>query len=170
MHHKTLLTIMLLGLALIAMPASVMAATPPSLVGSWQFTLTPTTPTPPTIAIPALATFTSDGTMIETDGSELAPKPAPSSGATPTYSSPGHGIWQLGPSMTFFYVQYYSIVANQNGTLNSSADTTMTVTLDSTGTIFSGNFVTSYLSPSGKVIRTVSGMASGTQIPHPLLP
>ena len=61
-------------IALVAQPISIAAANP-SLAGSWQFTLTPGTPTPG-ISIPGLATFTADGSVVETDGSEVAPSRA----------------------------------------------------------------------------------------------
>jgi len=169
MTNKTLLTITILGLtALCALPASVNAATSP-LVGSWQFALTPSTAPNPAAAIPGLATFVSDGTIVETDGLEIAVKPPSSTGAA-TYSSPGHGVWQLGPSLTFYYVQYYSIVANKNGTLAATNNTTMNLTLNSTGTSFTGSYTTELTSPSGTVLKTTTGTVSGTLIPHPALP
>ena len=168
MTNRTLLTMTIFGLiALFALPFSVNAAAP-SLAGSWQFTLTPTSPTPPVIPIPGLATFTTDGSMIETDGLEIAVKPP--STASATFNSPGHGIWQLGPSLTFFYVQYFSIVANKNGSLNATNNTTMNLTPDSTGTKFTGTYVTELVNPAGMILKTTSGTVAGTLIPHPALP
>src|SRR5579871_5000850 len=101
MSRKVLLASIICGLlALSVTPKSLFAASKPSLAGSWVLTLTPTAPpTPPVVVIPGLATFTTDGSVVETDGSEVAPGPASStSGAT--YGTPGHGIWQLLPSLT----------------------------------------------------------------------
>jgi hypothetical protein len=168
MTNKTLLSMTIFGLiALFALPFSAHAASA-GLAGSWQFTLTPTTPTPPVVQIPGLATFTTDGSMIETDGLEIATKP-PSTVST-TFNSPGHGIWQLGPSMTFYYVQYFSIVANKNGSLNATNNTTMTLTTDSTGTKFTGTYVTELVNPAGMILKTTTGTVTGSLIPHPALP
>src|SRR5262245_43761487 len=61
--------------------------TAPTLVGSWEFTATPeTTSNAAPATIEGLATFTSDGTAIETDTTEILGR-----------VSPGHGIWQNGP-------------------------------------------------------------------------
>ena len=163
---KRLLLLALIG-AFVLLVGSVPAmAAIPSLQGSWRFTLTPATPTP-SAQIPGLVTFTSDGSLIETDGSELTAISA-TTGATP--SSPGHGVWQLGPSMTFYYVQYDSITVAANGALISTNQTTMTLTMSSTGQNFSGSYTTSTINPQGMVLKTVSGSVTGVLIPHPALP
>ncbi len=168
MSKRMLFVAIFCGLiALLAQPVSLRAAAP-ALTGSWQFTLTQTSPTV-TAQIPGLATFTSDGSMTETNGLELVPVV----GTTATgagHASAGHGIWQLGPSMTFFYIQYYSVVVNSNGALISTNITTMDVTPTSTGTNFSGSYTTATVNPSGITLKTVSGTVSGQLIPHPPLP
>ena len=86
MTRKLVLAGMFSGLILFAIqPLAAQSQNQPPLVGSWQLTLTPNAPpvtTPPVIPIPALATFTADGSMIETDGTEVVPamlteKPTP---------------------------------------------------------------------------------------------
>ena len=155
--------------ALLFEPAPAMAAKSP-LVGSWQITLTPNAPpTPPVIPAPGLATFTTDGSVVETDGTELAPGPASTTG--PTFGSPGHGIWQLLPSLTGFYIQWNSVTVNANGSLHSSSVTvaTASVVASSTGTTLSGQYTTT-ITTSGGVVNTITGKITGTLIPHPLLP
>jgi hypothetical protein len=126
MSRKTLVASMVWGLmVLLAQPKSIMAAKA-TLAGSWELTLTPSTPpTPPVMPIPGLATFTTDGSLIETDGAELAP--GISANPVATYKSPGHGIWQLMPSLTSFYIQYYSVAVNGDGSLASKTVTVATV-------------------------------------------
>jgi hypothetical protein len=168
MFVKTFLATTVCGLiAMLTQPMS-MAATAPSLAGSWQFSLTPTTTSTPG-PISGLATFTTDGSVIETDTSEIVPGlPSTSNGAA-TYGSPGHGIWQVGPAVINLYIEYISLVANADGSLNAKNVTTMIVTMDSTGSQFTGTYTTTEASTSG-LSKTTSGSVKGQLIPHPALP
>jgi len=168
MIAKSLLATIVSGLILLIGQPSSMAAASPSLAGSWQFTLTPATSPTPGVSIPGLATFTTNGPVIETDGAEVSPGIGAIT-ATPTYGTPGHGIWQLSPCMCNFYVQYLSLAVNADGTLNATNVTTATVALTSTGTQFSGSYTT--VQEAGGVTKIIgSGAISGTLIPHPKLP
>ncbi|HLY17059.1 MAG TPA: hypothetical protein VKR61_07530 [Bryobacteraceae bacterium] len=171
MFRKTLFTAIACGLmAFVMQPQSAMAAKSP-LAGSWQITLTPTAPpTPPVAVYPGLATFTTDGSMIETDGTELAPSPASSTGAV-AFGSPGHGIWQLLPCLCGFYIQYHSVSVNSNGSLSSTSVTVATVTVSAAAApaTFTGQYTTTTTGPSG-ISKTTTGAINGTLIPHPLLP
>jgi len=152
----------------IVQPMSAAPATP-SLAGSWQFTLTPTTPpTPPVVEIAGLATFTTDGSVIETDGSEFVPIP---SATTPVArpSTPGHGIWQLANTPITLYVQYFSLVFQADGALYAKYVTTMFVTLNNTGDLFTGTYTTDQV--IGNVTKKLSsGTVSGQLMPHVPLP
>jgi hypothetical protein len=168
MFRKMLFAWMAMGLALAASPAG--AASLPSLTGSWQLTFIPANSPTPLASIPGLATFTKDGSVIETDGTELVPGPDLT---IPTAGSPGHGIWQPAPAVGTLYVQYISIVVNPNGSLFGKNVTTLTgVTLvkATTGTSFSGTYTTQFVSPSGVVGKTTTGKVEGALIPHPALP
>jgi hypothetical protein len=144
-----------------------MAAATPSLAGSWQLSLVPTTPPTP-LAIPGLATFSTDGSVIETDGSELAPGPATTTG--PVAISSAHGIWQLSPAMVSYYLQWFSVGVNADGSLNSTFVTTATVAFNSTSrNKFTGLYTTVESTSSG-ITKTTSGTITGTLIPHPKLP
>jgi hypothetical protein len=91
-------------------------------------------PTPPVIQIPGLVTFTTDGSAIETDGSEFVPNPS----TTPINArTPGHGIWQTGPTPGSLYVEYISLVLNADGSLSARNVTTMLLALNSKGNQFS---------------------------------
>jgi hypothetical protein len=172
MFSKTFTASIICGLiVLIAQPKS-FAAAKPSLAGSWELTFTPSgPPTPPVVVIPGFATFTTNGSVIETDGSELAPGPASSNSAA-TYGSPGHGIWQLSPCLCSFYISYISLTVNASGSLNSKAVTVATVTAatSTTGTTFTGQYTTTTTGPAGAPPVTTSGTLTGSLIPHPLLP
>jgi hypothetical protein len=166
MFTKTFLASIVCGLIAIAVqPMSAVAATP-SLAGSWQFTLTPTTPTPP-VEVPGLVTFTTDGSAIETDGLEFVPNPA---STTPINgSTPGHGIWQPGNTPASLYVEYISLVLNTDGSLYGRNVTTMLVSLNSKGNQFSGSYTTTQ--EVGTITRILSsGTVSGLLIPHVPLP
>jgi hypothetical protein len=75
MKGKLLFACMSFGLSLSAVhPAAAQAANRPSLAGSWQLNLTPVSPTASVpLRVAALATFTSDGSVIETDATEVIP-------------------------------------------------------------------------------------------------
>lgn len=104
MSRRTLLASIVFGLLAIAIQPMSAAVATPSLAGSWQFTLMPTAPpTPPVVTIPGLATFTTNGSVIETDGSEFVPNPA--STTSINAGTPGHGIWQPAPVPGTVYVQ-----------------------------------------------------------------
>ena len=98
MRGKLLFACMSFGLSLSAVePVAAQAANLPSLAGSWQLTLTPVSPTASVpVRVAALATFTSDGSVIETDATEVVPMMVE---RTAVHGTPGHGIWQPGPAI-----------------------------------------------------------------------
>jgi len=165
MSRKTLFASIVCGLIAIAVqPMS--AASKLSLAGSWQFTLKPTSPTP-AVQYPGLATFTTDGSVIETDGSEFAPSPA---GTTPINgSTPGHGIWQMANTPITLYVKYFSLVLNTDGSLYAQNVTTMFLSLNAKGDQFMGSYTTDQV--IGTITKVLStGSVSGQLIPHVPLP
>ena len=173
MRRKLVLACMFSGLILLAIqPVAAQGNSPSSLVGSWQLTFVANTPpvpvTPPVVPVPGLATFTSDGTVVETDATEVVPVVI--SAGTAAYGTPGHGIWQPGPAIGNLFIQFYSLMVNQNTTLHSKKIVTITGALDSTDSHFSGNYSFELVDPSGHVLGTGSGTVTGQKIPHPLLP
>src|ERR1019366_5943007 len=168
MRRKTFLASIVCGLIAFAFQPMPAAAAAPSLAGSWQFTLTPTAPpTPPVVPIPGRATVTTDGSVIETDGSEFVPNP-PS--ATPiNAATPGHGIWQLANTPTSLYVEYISLILNTDGSLFARNVTTMFLALNAKGNQFSGSYTTDQvMGGNTKILST--GTVSGQLIPHVPLP
>ena len=165
---RLILACICFGLGVSPIPSSAGATNPPSLTGSWQLTLTPVNPTTvvPT-HIASLATFTSDGNVIETNATEIVPTILEGQAV---YGTPGHGIWQPGPAISNLFVQLVSLLVNQNGTLHARKITTITGSLDSTGSHFTGTYSFELVNPAGTVIGTGSGRVTGQLIPHPLLP
>jgi len=169
MRGKLLFACMSFGLSLSAIqPAAAQAANRPPLAGSWQLTLTPVGPTASTPAhVATLATFTSDGSVIETDATEVVPMMVE---GTAVYGTPGHGIWQPGSAIGNLFIQFVSMLLNQNETLHAKKTVTITGSLDSTGNHFRGSYSYELVNPAGVVIATGSGTVTGHRIPHPLLP
>ena len=170
MKSKLVIALVTFGLVLSGMERlAAQSSTPPPLAGSWQLTLTPARQNPPATAptIYALATFTTDGSVIETDSSEVAPiSPA----VTAIHATGGHGIWQPAPAFGNLYIQFISLWVNQNGSLYARKTVTIGGALDSTGNNFSGSYSYVLADPNGGVLTTGSGMVAGQRIPHPLLP
>jgi hypothetical protein len=172
MRGKLLFACMSFGLSLSAVqPVAAQAANLPSLAGSsWQLTLIaggPPASSPAVVPVPGLATFTSDGTVVETDATEVVPMEVE---GTAVYGTPGHGIWQLGPAVGNLFIRFISLLVNPNTTLHAKKIVTITGALDSTGNHFSGNYDFELVNPSGHMIARGSGTITGQKIPHPLLP
>ena len=169
MRSNLLLASIVGGLMAMAVQPITAATVTPALTGSWQFTLTPSTPpVPPVAQIPGLATFTADGSVIETDGTEFVPMVSSTPLANP--STPGHGIWQPGPAVGTLYVQYISLALDTNGGLYARNVTTMILSLNNAGNQFSGTYTTAQATVSGTTRIVASGKVSGQLIPHPALP
>ena len=171
MTRKAILLSLFLGLTLLGIqPAAGQFASTAPLVGSWQFTITPNRPTatPPVVPIPALATFTADGGVIETDGTEAVP--ALVSTVNVVYGTPGHGIWQPAPAIGNLFIQFISLMVNPNGSLHARRIVEIIGALDSTGNNFKGTYDSQVVDPTGHAITVIRGTMTGQKIPHPLLP
>lgn len=167
MKSKIVMALLGLGAVLCALEP-LTAQTPPSLAGSWQFTLTPGNPEP---TIHALATFTSDGSVIETDSSEVALIISPSArNGGARAGTAGHGVWQPAPAIGNLYIQFISLIVNQNATLYARKTVTIYGALDSNGNNFSGGYSYVLADANGVTLSTGSGTVTGQRIPHPLLP
>jgi hypothetical protein len=76
------------------------------------------------------------------------------------------------PSLTAFYIQYYSVAVNGDGSLASKTVTaaTVTVTTASNGATFTGQYTATTIGPTGTPPVSTTGTINGTLIPHPALP
>jgi hypothetical protein len=149
------------GLMAFALQSVVVAQTggpAPSLTGSWQFT-EQSNSAAVAVVVSGLATFTADGSAVETDTGEAA-----------AHATPGHGIWQPAPVFGSLYIQFISLSANPNGSLHSKRIVKMFVTPNAAGDQFSGEYSFEVVDPTGRVMTTGSGTVTGQLIPHPLLP
>jgi len=169
MFSKTFFASIVCGLLAIALQPMLAASSTPSLAGSWQFTLTPTTTTSATpVEYPGLATFTTDGSAVETDGTEYVGIPV-SSGAAPKAATPGHGVWGAGNTPIALLVQYISLVLNTDGSLYAKRVTNMILSVSSTGQTFSGTYTTDQ-EADGSTTVISAGTVTGTLIPHEIVP
>ena len=170
MRRKLLVICLFLGIILSANRLNVAQATnPPSLAGSWQLTLTAVGPAAVAqVPVHGLATFTPDGSMVETDATEVVPTVGAS--GMMIYGTPGHGIWQPGPAVGTLFIQFIRLLIQHTETLHAKKTVTITGALDSTGNHFSGHYEYEAVGPAGHVIATGAGNVSGERIPHPLLP
>jgi hypothetical protein len=175
MKVKLTLACVSLGIVLAAVShLGAQTATPPSLPGSWQLTFVPASPTAaspttaPTAAIQGLATFTADGSLVETDATEVIPGIASTN--TTTSGTPGHGIWQTGPAAGNFFIEFMSLVVNHTGVLEDRRIVTITGAIDMTGNHFTGNFESHLISPAGHVSDASMGSFTADRIVHPALP
>ena len=149
----------------LALASLALAQNTPTLSGSWQFSLTPNGSS---TSIAALATFTTDGSAIETDQSNLEPLTF-GAGKVAFTSTAGHGIWQPGPAISRLYIQIISLVSKRAGPYAGKRVLTITGGLDSTGNNFSGAYTVQFVENNGQT-QTATGNIAGQKIPHPLLP
>lgn len=141
-----------------------------SLAGSWEFTLAPSASpaaTAASIQIEGLATMTSDGSLVETDTSEVVPTAI---AGQMVFGTPGHGIWQRGPAIGNWFVRFTSLLASPGGTLRGKRVVTFTIALNATGDRFNGGYGFETVDTNGRVISTGAGTVTGQVMPHPALP
>jgi hypothetical protein len=139
----------------------------PSLVGSWEFTLIQD-PSRVSSAIEGLATFTTDGSVIETDATEVVPVQSLTTGVL--HGTPGHGIWQPSPVFGQLFVRFMSLIVGPNATLRAKRILTMTLALNATKDQFSGSYSVEFVDPAGHMLSTSSGTVKGQLMVHPQLP
>jgi hypothetical protein len=166
MPRKIQLTILVGAIALLTQ--TMLAQGTPTLAGSLQFTLTPSSNSS-NKSIPGLATFTSDGSVVETDGTEAAPGQA-RPGTPLTFGTPGHDIWQPSPAVPNWFVRFISILVNPDGSFRAKRTVEFTVGLSAAGDSFSGGYGFVVTDASGHLISTGSGTVTGQLIEHPFLP
>jgi len=150
-------------------PAFGQMTTTTLLAGSWEFTLTPSASPAATAAsqIEGLATMTSDGSLVETDTSEVVPTAV---AGEVVFGTPGHGIWQRGTAIGNWFIRFTSLLANPGGTLRGKRVVTFTISLNATGDRFSGGYGFEIVDTNGRVMSTGAGTVTGQVMPHPALP
>jgi hypothetical protein len=118
-----------------------------SIVGSWYGSFS----SPDFGPLPAMFTFTEDGTVVETDGGELQPAPPDA----PYYTGPGHGAWRK-IDKNRVAITFMIIAVNPDGTLNATGKVRLIVTL-SGADAFSGTGSFAFFDADGNPIEGASG-------------
>jgi hypothetical protein len=144
-----------------------LAAQTTSLAGSWQLILSPSSSVTEPV-VHALATFTADGSTIETDTSQVGT--VASSVRLSRPATAGHGIWQPAPVPGNLFIRFISLLVNPNGSLYAQKTVTITGAMDSSGNNFTGSYSYTITNPIGGFVGGGSGTVTGERIPHPLLP
>jgi len=133
-----------------ALPAHAQTA---PLLGTWETVLKGSTGP----AIEGLASFIGDGTIIETDGSELIKQTL----ATGAKGTPGHGAWKAATTTGQWNVSIFSLIVNADGTLFARRIVAATIGLNAARNQFQGTYQQQIVSAAGSVISTSSGTLSG---------
>jgi hypothetical protein len=129
----------------------------PSIVGSWQLTVTPPSGPPH----PALITFARDGTLTAAD---VPVQPAPPGAAFRVLvTSGGHGAWRAtGDGAARFTVAF--LATDENGTLLGRLALAGTATLGRARQTVDAQFTVTFTDPAGDVISSGQGTLHGTRI------
>lgn len=130
--------------------------TVPPLTGSYfgSFTLQDPNPLPFT-TFPALMTFHSDGTLVETDGASLVDSPP---GQPPNFSSAGHGVWQQVKAHTYHF-KFISLSVGPDGTTAFTLVVAGVVEVNRDGTV-RGHATYQAFDPSGTAIEGLNGSST----------
>jgi hypothetical protein len=128
-----------------------------SPVGSWRATFTPALGDPIQFPpLPALFTFLSDGTLVETDGGALAP-------VEQTYGSPGHGIWRrIGDRR--YEIKNIILVVNADGSLFLTGTIKLVIKISKDGNSFAGEGTYSFLDSDGNDFGTGAEEINGQRL------
>jgi hypothetical protein len=125
-------------------------------VGAWQVT-TLVEGQPPS---PNLTTFYADGNVLTSNRPVFPPA---SEAAAAEARSAGHGVWIAVDDRTIDVV-FDVLVSDVNGTYLGTRTLQGHLTLDETGTAWSGPFTARVTDPSGAVVATTVGRVEATRI------
>jgi hypothetical protein len=154
-------------LSLICLAAIAMVITPTAgfsqsnaaqLAGSWSGLVTGTNP-PGLPPFTDLITFTSDGSVIECRRLFV-----PASPFGPLMETPGHGAWVRVANRQFDIHFVFLLQAATSGSDIGTDNIDLRVSLDSTGAVLSGTFVSTIKDTSGNPIFTASGTYQASPI------
>ncbi|MGB7924501.1 MAG: hypothetical protein WCF57_14765 [Pyrinomonadaceae bacterium] len=127
-------------------PQAASATAVEPIIGSWEATFTSVERPLPYPPIPALLTFTADGTVVETDGSLIVPVVNPDE---PTlYASPSHGVWRkIGTNL--YEVKFESMFVNSEAKFLARGVVTARIRIDPPGDTFRGTDTFQVFNPDG---------------------
>lgn len=124
------------------------------IVGAWNIRFVSPTNPPQFQPIPGVITFTSDGTVLESDGGEVAPTVIP--GVPTQYGTAGHGVWERNGDGSFL-LKIIEVFVFGDNTLSATGTLKFKLRLDADDDYFSGPGTFKFVDPKGNVL------ASGTE-------
>ena len=124
------------------------------IVGAWKIMFVSPTNPPQFQPIPGVITFTSDGTVVESDGGEVAPTVIP--GVPTQYGTTGQGVWKRDADGSYVLKLIEVFVFGDN-TLSATGTLKFKIKVDADGDCFSGPGSFRFIDPKGNLL------ASGTE-------
>jgi hypothetical protein len=130
------------------------------IVGAWKINFVSQTSPPQFQPIPGVITFTSDGTVVESDGGEVAPTVIP--GVPTQYGTAGHGVWKRREDGEVV-LKLLEIFVFGNNTLSATGTLKFRLKLDDDDAFFgSGTF--EFVDPNGNVLASGAENLEGKRI------
>jgi hypothetical protein len=124
------------------------------IVGTWKIMFVSPTKPPQFQPIPGVITFTSDGTVLESDGGEVAPTVIP--GVPTQYGTTGQGVWRCEGDGDFL-LKIIEVFVFGDNTLSATGTLKFKIKLNADGDYFSGPGTFKFVDPKGSLL------ASGTE-------
>jgi hypothetical protein len=131
------------------------------IVGAWKIKFVSPTNPPQFQPIPGVMTFTSDRTIIESDGGEVAPTVIP--GVPTQYGTTGQGVWKCGENGEVV-LKIVEIFVFPDGTLSATGTLNFRIKLHDDGESFSGSGSYQFVDPKGNVLASGNEDLDGTRI------
>jgi hypothetical protein len=140
------------------------AARHQTIVGAWTIKFVSPTSPPQFQPIPGVITFTSDGTVLESDGGEVAPTVIP--GVPTQYGTAGHGVWKCGEygEVTLKLIEVFVF---PDDTLSATGTLKFTLKLNANGDAFAGSGTFKFIDPKGNVLASGTEDLQGKRITIP---
>jgi hypothetical protein len=133
-----------------------------ALVGAWTANFLSVDNPPSFPPIPVLITFTSDGTLIEGDGSQVVPIPPPPDTAQ-IFGTTGHGVWHF-VSGNRFTIKFIQFGVNSDSSLAAQGTLEFSLELDGARNTFHGVGTFKFVDGSGNVLAEGSEDLDGKRI------
>jgi hypothetical protein len=131
------------------------------IVGAWKIQFVSPTNPPQFQPIPGVMTFTSDRTIVESDGGEVAPTVIP--GVPTQYGTTGQGVWKCGEDGEVV-LKIIEIFVFPDATLSARGTLKFSIKLHDDGKSFSGTGSYQFVDPNGNVLATGTENLEGQRI------
>jgi hypothetical protein len=130
------------------------------IVGAWKINFLSQANPPAFQPIPGVITFTSDGTVVESDGGEVAPTVIP--GVPTQYGTVGEGVWKRCDDREVV-LKLVEIFVFGNNTLSATGTLKFRLKLDGDDR-FRGSGTFEFVDPNGNVLANGSENLEGNRI------